>query len=151
MSVVIIATDRGPLPSFCQLHHPQLWAQTLPQPLDALLLWVHDQRPTLAGCQNGSVLDGHPIVWQALVVPGSHGGIICKHEDGIQAACQGHRGLRQTEGRCQWELSECWPQFAARCCSQWGLLKVSVYLLGFEERDPNVIQELQTILPGEVT
>lgn len=27
----------------------------------------------------------------------------------------------------------------------------TAYLLGFEERDPYVIQELQAILPGEVT
>lgn len=108
-------TDSAPLPSFCQLHHPELWAQTLPQPLDALLLRVHDQRPALAGGQNGSVLNGHPIVWQALVVPGSHSDIICKHEDGIQAVCQGHGGLRQTEGRCQWVLSECWAQFGVVC------------------------------------
>lgn len=95
------ATDSGPSPALCQLHHPQLRAQTLPQPLDALLLWVHHERPTLAGGQDGGVLDGHPIVWQTLVVPGSHCGVICKHEDGVQAVCQGHRGLEQTGGRCQ--------------------------------------------------
>lgn len=113
----MIAADSAPLPPVCQLHHPQLRAQTLLEPLDALLLRVHDQRPTLAGGQNGCVLNGHPIVWQALVVPGSHGGIICKHEDGIQAVCQGHGGLRQTEGRCQRVLSECRPQFVVVCRS----------------------------------
>lgn len=41
------------------------------------------------------------------------------------------------------------------CCScgRQRLLKVfkEAHLLGFEERDPFVIQELQAILPGEVT
>lgn len=28
-------------------------------------------------------------------MPSSHGGIICKHEDWIQAVCQGYRDLEQ--------------------------------------------------------
>ena len=31
-------------------------------------------------------------------MPGSHGGIICKHEDGIQAVCQGYGDLEQKPG-----------------------------------------------------
>ena len=64
-------------------------------PLDALLLRVNDKWPTLTGGQDGSVLGGHPIIWQALVMPGSHSGIICKHEDWIQAVCQGYGDLEQ--------------------------------------------------------
>lgn len=84
-------------PSLSQLHHPQLWTQTLSEPLDALLLRVNDERPTLTGGQDGSILGRHPIIWQALVMPGSHGGIICKHEDWIQAVCQGHTDLEREQ------------------------------------------------------
>lgn len=30
-------------------------------------------------------------------MPGSHSGIICKHEDWIQAVCQGYRDLEQKQ------------------------------------------------------
>lgn len=66
-------------------------------PLDALLLWVNDEWPTLTGGQNDSILSGHPIIWQTLVVPGSHSGIVCKHEDWIQTVCQGYRDLEQKQ------------------------------------------------------
>ncbi|TNN78388.1 hypothetical protein EYF80_011372 [Liparis tanakae] len=80
-----------------KLHHPQLWPEPVSDPLDALLLRVDDERPTLTGGQDGSVLGGHPVIWQALVMPGSHSGIICKHEDGIQAFCHGHRDLERKQ------------------------------------------------------
>lgn len=50
--------------------------------------------------------------------------------------------------------SERWAQFlvvVAVCCSRGRLKVLGTYLLRFEERDPYIIQELQAILPGEVT
>lgn len=83
--------------SLSQLHHPQICAEPAPNPFDALLLWVGDEWPTLTGGQDGSVLNWHPNSWQTLVTPGSNGGFICKHEDWIQAVCQGDRDLEQKQ------------------------------------------------------
>lgn len=85
-------------PFLSQLHHLQLWPHSLSDPLDALLLWVNDEWPALTGGQDGSILGRHPIIWQALVMPGSHSGIVCNHEDWIQAVCQGYRDLEQKLG-----------------------------------------------------
>lgn len=77
--------------------HPELWPTAPADPLYALLLGVHHKSPALAGGQDGRALCRHPIVWQALVVPGSHGGIVWKHEDRVQVVCLVDGDLEHTE------------------------------------------------------
>lgn len=147
-------------PFLPQLHHLQLWPQSISDPFDALLLWVNDEWPTLTGGQDGSILGGHPIIWQALVMPGSHSGIVCNHEDWIQAVCQGYRDLEQKSrndvtlagalGAKQqasahriYQKQEQSKQHKVHC-KNWS------YLLSLQKRDPCVVKKLDTILPGKV-
>lgn len=149
------------LPFLSQSHHPEFWFQSVSDPLDGLLLWINDEWPTLTGGQDGCIFSRHSIIWQALVVPGCHSGIICKHEDRIQAVCQGHRDLEQNQGievTLVDSTSQCWSCLQSKYVSSQTTVKLYIlyiwiwfYLLWLKERYPRIFEKLHTILARKIT
>lgn len=82
----------SPLPA--DLGDPQAFSVFVLDPFDALQLRVDQERPALTGDEDGGVLHRHAVRREALVLPGSHVGIIRQHPQGVQVGGDGDGDLR---------------------------------------------------------
>lgn len=85
-------------PLLAQADGLQLAAVLVFDPLDALELGVHDERPALRVAQDGGVLRGHAVAREALVVPGGHVRIVGQQAQGVQAFGDGDGDLPGDKG-----------------------------------------------------
>lgn len=74
-------------PPLAHADNPQLLAVFVFDPLDALQLRIHDERPSLAGSQDGGVLCRHPVGGQPFILPRRDVCIVCQHGQGVQVWC----------------------------------------------------------------
>lgn len=81
------------LPSLAHADDPQLFAVFVLDPLDALQLRIHHERPALAGSQDGGILRRHPVGGQPFVLPRRDICVVCQHGQGVQVWCRGNRDL----------------------------------------------------------
>lgn len=75
-------------PPLAHADDPQPSAVSVFDPLDALQLRVHDERPALAGSQDGGVLSGHPVSGQPLILPRGDVCVIRQHGQRVQVWCR---------------------------------------------------------------
>lgn len=87
----------GHLPLPTDLGDPEVFSVFILDPFDALQLRVDQEWPALAGEEDGGILHGHAVGGEALVLPGSHVGIVCQHPQGVQAGGDRDGDLRMKE------------------------------------------------------
>lgn len=86
-------------PPLAQADGPQLLPVFVLDPLDALELGVHDQRPPLGVAEDGGILGGCAVAGQPLVAPGSHISGVGEEAEGVQPWGDGDGHL---PGRDRW-------------------------------------------------
>lgn len=96
----------GDLPLLANLSDSEVISVFVLDPLDALQLRVHHERPALAVEEDGGILQGHAVCRKALVLPGSHVSIIHQQPQGIQARGDrdGDLAKQQCQPHLQWEV-----------------------------------------------
>lgn len=87
----------GHLPLLTDLGDPEVFSVFVLDPFDALQLRVNQERPAFTGDEDGGILHGHAVGREALVLPGSHVGIIRQHPQGVQAGGDRDGDLRMKQ------------------------------------------------------
>lgn len=91
--------DRFHIPFLAQVCDFEVSSVLLLDPLNALLLGVYHEGPALAVGQDSSVLSGHSVIGQPLIIPGGNCGIIRQHGNHVQAFGHWDGDLGNQSGR----------------------------------------------------
>ena len=73
----------------------ELFSHSCLDPLDPLELRVDHQWPALSVCEDGGVLNGHPVTGKVLVAPLSYLGCIGEEREDIQVLCHWNSRLHR--------------------------------------------------------